>query len=412
MVVCVYAKAVEAQTFQGLGVVDGATSSYAADISGDGLAVTGFLYISRTQGDHAFLWTREGGMLDLGVLGSGIYASGHAVSSNGPAVTGSSRIMPIGIETHAFLWTPSRGMQDLGTLHGHLRAEGHAISADGSVVAGASDFGYSEPYGSAFIWTAEQGMESIGVLPGDTYSGALGISADGSIIAGYSVAAGINVFRAIRWTAKDGMVALNPPPQVVDSYAYNISDDGTAITGAIRISNGHDHAFVWTASSGMQDLGVLPGGTLAGGQDVASGGQIVVGRSEIAPLEFRAVMWVNGEPHDLNYLLPALGLDLRGWTLTSVDGISSDGSTLVGIGTHEYATGQFRAEAWIATIPSLVCTADIVLNGEVDVDDLLAVINTWGPCIDCSADIVPLGGNGLVDVDDLLGVINSWGDCK
>jgi hypothetical protein len=56
--------------------------------------------------------------------------------------------------------------------------------------------------------------------------------------------------------------------------------------------------------------------------------------------------------------------------------------------------------------------ADITGNGIVDVDDLLMVINNWGPCSDpesCAADIAPPLGNGLVDVDDLLMVINNWG---
>jgi hypothetical protein len=61
------------------------------------------------------------------------------------------------------------------------------------------------------------------------------------------------------------------------------------------------------------------------------------------------------------------------------------------------------------------CPADIAPaggNGAIDVDDLLAVINAWGPCSGCSADIAPEpDGNNAVDVDDLLMVINSWGPC-
>ncbi len=63
------------------------------------------------------------------------------------------------------------------------------------------------------------------------------------------------------------------------------------------------------------------------------------------------------------------------------------------------------------------CPADIAMphNGHVDVDDLLAIINGWGPCPHpchaptCIADIVP---NCQVNVDDLLVVINSWGPCQ
>ena len=48
-------------------------------------------------------------------------------------------------------------------------------------------------------------------------------------------------------------------------------------------------------------------------------------------------------------------------------------------------------------------------DGDVDVDDLLAVINGWGKCVDCPADF---DDDGDIDVDDLLTVINAWGACK
>jgi hypothetical protein len=56
---------------------------------------------------------------------------------------------------------------------------------------------------------------------------------------------------------------------------------------------------------------------------------------------------------------------------------------------------------------------DVNANGVVNIDDLLAVINSWGPCPGkngCSGDIAPPpNGNGAVNIDDLLLVINSWG---
>jgi hypothetical protein len=44
-------------------------------------------------------------------------------------------------------------------------------------------------------------------------------------------------------------------------------------------------------------------------------------------------------------------------------------------------------------------------------DDLLTVINSWGPCKNpsCAGDVNMDGG---VDVDDLLAVINAWGECS
>jgi len=52
-------------------------------------------------------------------------------------------------------------------------------------------------------------------------------------------------------------------------------------------------------------------------------------------------------------------------------------------------------------------TADITCNGVVNVEDLLAVIGSWGPCpAPCAADI---NIDGMVNVVDLLAVISGWG---
>jgi sugar lactone lactonase YvrE len=62
-----------------------------------------------------------------------------------------------------------------------------------------------------------------------------------------------------------------------------------------------------------------------------------------------------------------------------------------------------------------LCPADISGGDSiVNVADLLAVINAWGPCIhpnNCPPDIAPPGGDNVVNVADLLMVINSWGPC-
>jgi hypothetical protein len=53
---------------------------------------------------------------------------------------------------------------------------------------------------------------------------------------------------------------------------------------------------------------------------------------------------------------------------------------------------------------------DVDGNGVVDVDDLLAVVNSWGLCDmnDCPADIAPKDGDGLVDVEDLAFLLLNW----
>lgn len=79
---------------------------------------------------------------------------------------------------------------------------------------------------------------------------------------------------------------------------------------------------------------------------------------------------------------------------------SGDGFLLIPLSLKEYSDGVACKQP---------CPADIIGNGVVDVDDLLLVINSWGPCSNCAADIT---ANDVVDVDDLLAVINAWGPCS
>lgn len=64
-----------------------------------------------------------------------------------------------------------------------------------------------------------------------------------------------------------------------------------------------------------------------------------------------------------------------------------------------------------------LCPTDIDNDNSVSINDLLAVINTWGSCPlpcppRCAADISPPAtGDCAVNINDLLDVINSWGPC-
>jgi subtilisin family serine protease len=74
----------------------------------------------------------------------------------------------------------------------------------------------------------------------------------------------------------------------------------------------------------------------------------------------------------------------------------------------QYGHGLINAAAALeAAIPEPLA-GDVDLNGLVNIDDLLAVINSWGTCpiaAPCPADVAL---SGAVDIDDLLTVINNW----
>jgi hypothetical protein len=59
------------------------------------------------------------------------------------------------------------------------------------------------------------------------------------------------------------------------------------------------------------------------------------------------------------------------------------------------------------------CPADVDLDDDVDVSDLLAVLAAWGPCDpgDCPACPEDVVASGTVDVSDLLLVLADWGGC-
>ena len=56
-----------------------------------------------------------------------------------------------------------------------------------------------------------------------------------------------------------------------------------------------------------------------------------------------------------------------------------------------------------------LCTADINGDEQVDVDDLLTLLSSWGPCDDCASDT---NDDGVVDVTDLLFLLGAWGPCN
>jgi alpha-tubulin suppressor-like RCC1 family protein len=73
--------------------------------------------------------------------------------------------------------------------------------------------------------------------------------------------------------------------------------------------------------------------------------------------------------------------------------------------------GNCGADFVVVIVNPAPCLADIApasqLNGSVDMDDLLAVVQAWGT----SQSTADIDGNGIVNIDDLLSVINAWGVC-
>jgi probable HAF family extracellular repeat protein len=106
---------------------------------------------------HAVLWDRDGSVRDLGNLGgtvnTGLLGVGNvafAINNRGQVVGVSA--LPGNQNVHAFLWTDETSMQDLGTLPGDVYSAGFDINERGDVVGGSIDGNPATGNTRAYLW--------------------------------------------------------------------------------------------------------------------------------------------------------------------------------------------------------------------------------------------------------------------
>jgi probable HAF family extracellular repeat protein len=263
----------------------GGSSSAVAAIS-NGIAVG----TADTPGDaerHAFVWTEQRGMLDIGTLG-GTQAGAQAV--DGLQVVGAS-LTAGDADFHAFVWTPALGMRDLGTLGGTFSG---ASSISGGVVVGEFTTATGDLH--AFRWTRETGMVDLGTLVGGTESSAVQVHR--SLTAGFSTARGneIRTRRPVVWDAAGQLFDVVGTPLDIDPVEGWVRNAGQAAAVHRGVVVGHfqatpelfNHAFVWTVPHGFFDLGVPPG--FQESFALATNGDLIVGVLA-TPLEQRPFVW-------------------------------------------------------------------------------------------------------------------------
>jgi probable HAF family extracellular repeat protein len=251
--------------------------SFVFGISGNGAIAVGFQ--SSTDGPEAIRWSSDGVPLSLG---SGF---AHAASVDGSVVVGMRQILDV---SQAFRWTQGSGMVGLGDLPGGAFASSASdVSADGSVVVGV---GNSAAGSEAFRWTSSTDFLTLGDLPGGAFSSAANaVSADGLVVVGDSISSlGREAFR---WTADTGMIPLGfIPSSSFSSFsvALDVSADGAIIVGRGRSTNSDGNAFIWDVAHGMRELqqvlvadygrgAELAGWTLVEATEISADGRTIVG---------------------------------------------------------------------------------------------------------------------------------------
>jgi probable HAF family extracellular repeat protein len=323
-----------------LGVLPGMDASSAAGVSADGTTVAGTSSPAGVSAGAAFRWTAAGGLQNLGTFPGASSAIAWGISADGSAVVGWGNIFPNG--NHAFRWTAADGMVDLTPTPASTRSVATGVSAGGTVVAGY----IANPYGSSVRWTGSNVFEYLNAAGGE--SDALDISADGAVIVGST---GFQ-WRAFRWTAASGMQELGLLPGWGAATARRASADGSVVVGFAELET-TGRAFLWRAGV-LEELPAPPGTVTTFPQAISADGLSVTGSADFGNGVSRAFLWTRPlGVVDLNLYLPTQGVNLSGWVLTEATGVSRDGRTIAGSGTHSGAS-----RAFVARLGALPCDAN------------------------------------------------------
>jgi len=124
------------------------------DVVGTSGSCANTLPVGVVVGPHAVLWEKDGTPHDLGSLGgtvnTDLIAVGNraiSINNRGEVVGGST--LHGNMTAHAFLWTKQTGMRDLGTLPGDFNSGAIQINDKGDVVGVSND---ASGKARAFLW--------------------------------------------------------------------------------------------------------------------------------------------------------------------------------------------------------------------------------------------------------------------
>jgi probable HAF family extracellular repeat protein len=261
---------------------------------------------------RATLWENGLPPQDLG--------AGFANAINGldhPVVAG--YVLQPDATTHATTWADGT-VSDLLTLVGYDSSIATGINDQNEVVGSA--FSLQNPANQVgFRWTSQTGIQAI-----DGSATALAVNKNGDI-------AGMTQnLRAAIFTASGTTIALGTLGDF--SIAVAVNDQGHAVGMSPLTPGGKVHAFFYNGTT-LQDLGTIQPGSNTVATSV-NDNDLVVGSSNLAGNSLAFVWSATTGMQDLNSLISKDS----GWTLVTASGISQDG-TIVGAGVINGAVHGF-----------------------------------------------------------------------
>lgn len=315
----------------------GGSYSYGYGINNAGVVSGGAATQAQTDGvsQTAFLWDR-GHFFNLGTLG-GIACPDCSSEAGGPNAKGESPILSetsepaymgedfCGFGTHrqclGAIWKNGK-MTALSTLRGGQNGQAYWTNDRGQVV-GFAENGTIDPTCAssvpfqvlrfeAVIWGPNGDVHELHPLKGDTVGFAFGINDKGEAVGATGVCSNTSLppvhpagAHAVLWEKDGTPTDLGSLAGLAPNVAGSINNLGQVV-GTSPFSDGTIHTFLWTRTTGMQDLGTFPGAVVTVApccHTINDKGQ-VAGFSIDAVGNMRAFLWRNGVMSDLNALVP------------------------------------------------------------------------------------------------------------
>jgi uncharacterized membrane protein len=317
------------------------------------LAVGTATLYSLASGDTPVMWTPSGGLVplanDFPSNTSNSFVCARVIAANGAAIGGSARNAATGNERSPAIWTNSgTTVTLLGSLglSPVVNSGVNCLSADGSVAYGFIVAGFGS---GPFRYTTTGGMMAIGSFTPSPHS----TSWDGAVVVGGTYNSDGSYEAAFRYTytglGPTGGTLTVLPTLSGGTWASAIAmTPGATITSGVCDSPDYPNGQLvrWHEGGPTEALGspdptywfMNIGGATADGSMVA----ITLGDdTDQWSYIHNPSGWFK-----IQDILSDAGVDLTGWSLDSVLGISGDGTLLYGSGQHNGNT-----EGWVAEFP-------------------------------------------------------------
>ena len=345
----------------------------------------------------------------------------NAISADGSTAVGTSSSA---VQVFPFRWTDAGGFEAVEPLPGSIDYSILTVSETGRYIAGNNQLLDNLGDRVGYVWSEASGPVSIGALPTGSGRSTINSVAESGLAVGSSAFAftptGFDINRAVSWTQEGGLLALPlPEPSDIEfnSLALRVLDDDGIIVraesgtwvyepdGSYRELPGADNmtrfnsqatfmignintpfgprGVYWTPETGERELAVPSYVQAFSALAMSDDGSIVYGTAD----GLGRVLWINqSDPVTIQDYFAGFGVNLDGWNILGISGISDDGTRFVGDATRDdWESG--RSEGFLITIAP--CPADTNRDGVVNPDDFgawIAAYNTGSPRCDQNND--------------------------